>query len=253
MADDKSYLPDESQILHTITFHQAAHALAATVAAAPPATFRILRTNIVDPYEKKKPPVALAASAPMAAAAGDNFKGTARRKAKLSIVDAKTEKFGDLADLLTTLQSDKDMKNHKPKITTAATSDRVEEEKRNVSVDAWLYAASREDDNDFHIILGRDPEESERKFMNAEVSGLPPANASSRTKIAATRKSFAAIVQQQTPGTTYDFYDPPIPITVQGSLFWDASHAPPAEGPGPKKVKPKQVWEIHPITSIKAR
>lgn len=252
MADDKSYLPDSANILQTITFHEAAHAAAATIKEAPPPTFRILRTNILDPYEKPKSALTIAMSAAAPATESSLFNGTARKKAKLSIVKAKTETFDDLSDLLDSLQSDAVMKAHKPKITTEATSDRVEEEKRNVKVDAWLYAASREPDNDFHIIIGRDPEDSDRKFMNAEVSGLPPANAASRPKIASARKSFQAIVQQDTPGAGYDFYDPPIPVTVQGSLFWDATHAT-GQKPGPAKVKPKQVWEIHPITGIKAR
>src|SRR5690242_21161289 len=42
----------------------------------------------------------IAASAVKAAAGGDNFAGTDRKKAKLSISNAKVEKFGDLSDLL---------------------------------------------------------------------------------------------------------------------------------------------------------
>jgi hypothetical protein len=41
---------------------------------------------------------------------------------------------------------------HKPKIGTTATSGRVKEEERNVHVTAFMYAASREVDNDFHLI-----------------------------------------------------------------------------------------------------
>ena len=45
------------------------------------------------------------------------------------------------------------MVKHKPKITTVSMSKRVIEETRNVRVTAWIYAASREDDNDFHLIV----------------------------------------------------------------------------------------------------
>jgi hypothetical protein len=252
MADDKSYLPDSTRVLQTITFHQAAFTAAAAAPSVPAPTFRILRTNELDPYEKAKPQTFIAASAAAPLVEDDSFGGTDRRKAKLSIADAKVEKFADLSDLLDSLVKDATMANHKPKITRAPTSDRVAEEKRNVSVDVWLYAASRENDNDFHIIVGRDPEDSTRRYMNAEVSGLPPANSNSRAKLAATRKSFQAIVQQQTPGLGYDFYDPPIAITVQGSLFFDVTHATGSK-PGPASAKPKTVWEIHPITSMKAR
>jgi hypothetical protein len=252
MADDKSYLPDPAHVLHTIDFSQAAHAAAAASNAAPPA-FRILRTDELDPYEKKKSGMTIAASALAAAAEGDDFTGKDRRKAKISISNAPVEKFDDLSDLLDSLEKDAKMVKHDPKIVAKdPKSDRVKEEKRNVRVETWLYAASRENDNDFHIILGRDPEESERRYMNAEVSGLPPASSHSRQKIAATRKSFAAIVQEQLPGLGYDFYDPPIAVTVQGSLFFDMTHAKGSK-PGPSSVKPKTIWEIHPITNIKPR
>lgn len=257
MADDKSYLPDPDHVVQTISFDQAAHAAAAVApaaaASAAPPTFRILRTNELDPYEKPKSHTTIAASAMLAAADGDDFTGKDRRKAKISISDAKVETFDDLSDLLDSLESDAKMAKHKPKIDAKdPKSDRVEEEKRNVRVATWLYAASRENDNDFHIILGRDPEEPQRRYMNAEVSGLPPANSSARPKLKAVRTSFAAVVQQQTPGLGYDFYDPPIPVTVQGSLFFDMTHAKGSK-PGPASVKPKTIWEIHPITNIKPR
>jgi len=252
MANGKSFLPDPKNIVQTIEFNQAAHVAAAANAKAAPPTFRILRTNELDPYEKQKSHDTIAASAVKAAAGGDAFAGTDRKKAKLSISNAKVEKFGDLSALLTSLPSDAKMAAHKPKIATNAASGRVQEEERNVSVDVWLYAASRENDNDYHIIIGRDPDDTDRRYMNAEISGLPPANSSARAKLESVRTSFAAIVQQQTPGLGYDFYDPPVAITVQGSLFFDMTHAKGSK-PGPASVKPKTIWEFHPITSIKPR
>ena len=53
------------------------------------------------------------------------------------------------------------------------------------------------------------------------------------------------------PGFGYDFYDPPIPIEVEGSLFFDASHAR-GTPPGPAKLRPHmpRIWEVHPISKI---
>ena len=53
------------------------------------------------------------------------------------------------------------------------------------------------------------------------------------------------------PGTSYDFYDPPREIEIEGSLFWDASHASGGR-PGPQRLRPHMpvVWEIHPVTEI---
>lgn len=250
MADDKSYLPDPARILQIITFQEAAVAAAVAKAARPP-TFRILRTNELDSYEKAKSHATIAASA--VAVAGDDFAGKKRRKAKLSISNAPMEKLDDLSALLDSLPSDAKMARHVPKITTDPTSDRVDEEKRNVSVKVWLYAASRESDNDFHLILGRDPAGPPRRYMTAEVSGLPPAGDVAGPQLAAARNSFKTIVQQQTPGLGYDFYDPPIPVTVQGSLFFDMTHAKSSKKPGPSSAKPQTIWEIHPITSIQPR
>jgi hypothetical protein len=252
MANNKSYLPDKSRIIDTITFEPPAKTKAAFAAAAPGAApkFRILRTNILDPYETKHSPKVIAAAAvALAAVASDNFAGKDRKAAKLSIAPGPVKEFDDLGDLLDSLPKDADMK--KLKIPKGPTSNRVQQEKKNVGVDAWLYAASREGDNDFHIILGRDPDDTPRRFMNAEVSGLPTDDPP-RTKLQGVRTSFSNIVDDNTPGLGYDFYDPPIPVSVEGSLFWDATHATGSK-PGPSKTKPKTIWEIHPITKIKAR
>lgn len=222
-------------------------------AAAP--KYRIIRTNEVDAYEKKPSKAAVAEAAVLEARRppGENFAGTARKAAKLSIVDANIEKFADVAELIDTLPAHATMK--KKKISTDAKSNRVEEEKRNVRVEAFIYAASREDDNDFHLIVGRSPDE-DPVYITMELSGLPPANLKSRQKLEAARKAFKKffddVFDGELPGTSYDFYDPPIPITVEGSLFWDASHSS-GSRPGPQSLRADipTVWEVHPISKIK--
>jgi hypothetical protein len=246
MATSKSYLPPNNRIYRVINIPPVI-----TAAATGLPTFRILRTDILDPYEKPKSKAVIQASTLTAAAAGDSFTGSDRKAAKISIAPGSAEAFADLADLLDSLPKDAEMKKHKPKIKTGPTQDRVDEEKKNVKVDAWLYAASRENDNDFHIILGRDPDDTPRRYLNAEVSGLPSSGSSAFSKLKTVRKSFSNIVQDL-PGLGYDFYDPPIPVTVQGSIFWDATHASGSK-PGPSSVKPKTIWEIHPITSMTPR
>lgn len=243
MADDKSYLPDPNAVVKTIPITPPVNEPAA---AAHP--FKILRTNELDPYETPKPPAEIEASP--AAAGGDNFTGKDRKAAKISIASGAAEDFSDLGDLLDDLPDDADMIDHDPEITTGKDSDRVEEEEKNVRVKTWLYAASRESDNDFHVILGRDPAKTPRRYMNAEVSGLPTSGPNI-AKLKKVRTSFRQIVQQ-VPGLGYDFYDPPIAVTVEGSIFFDMTHAH-GSHPGPAKVKPKTIWEIHPITDMKPR
>jgi len=195
------------------------------------ATFRILRTVEVDGYDDTPEAVelarALAARQPNAATlsrllatkpTGDNFAGTARKAAKLSIATAAVDPFSDLQTVIQTLVADDKMIHRKPPITVTADSNRVAPEKRNVRVKSFLYAASREDDNDFHLIIGRDPARTPEMYMTAELSGLPPQNAASFTKLKAARDAFKAFFGAHLPGFTYDFYDPPIPVVIEGSF-----------------------------------
>lgn len=215
----------------------------------PPTTFRILRTNQVDEYEPELSPGAVLAA--RARAAGDNFGGTARRAAKISIADAELEDFDDLKDLIDSLTSDQDMIDLD--LSDDRDSNRVDEELRNVRVRAFIYAASREEDNDFHVIIGRSPDRS-RMFMNVEVSGLPPSNSPHRPTLKTVRdgyKDFFKNHPDNLPGTSYDFYDPPIPVLIGGSLFFDVTHATGGK-PGPKDLRDDipTIWEIHPITNL---
>jgi len=129
-------------------------------------------------------------------------------------------------------------------------SGRVPQEQKFVTVTAFLYAASRESDNDFHCIVGLDPSKPAR-FMNVEVSALPPSSSPFFAKIRAARNQFKTFFTSNGDGLPtqgYDRYDPPISIKVTGSLFFDVDHVPPAVGP--KDMKPRSAWEIHPVSDI---
>ena len=214
-------------------------------------TYRILRTTEVDPKDAPVSVAEVVALDTTAAPVGDDFAGTARKAAKLSIAPAKTEIFGDLQSLLQTLPAKSSMTKHTPKITTEANSKRVKEEDRNVRLRAFLYAASREADNDFHLIIGRDPASVPHVYMNVEVSGLPPHGSQFFAPLQAVRKAYKDFFGQHLPGTSYDFYDPPIPVEIEGSLFFDMSHAQ-GEGPGPASLRKNipTIWEIHPVSKI---
>jgi hypothetical protein len=87
--------------------------------------------------------------------------------------------------------------------------------------------------------------------MTMELSGLPPASSAAFAKLKAARDAFKAFFGGNLPGLAYDFYDPPIPVKIEGSLFWDASHAT-GSRPGPKSLKSRMpvVWEVHPVSKI---
>ena len=88
---------------------------------------------------------------------GENFRGTARRVAKLSIADAAFEAFDDLQDLITSVPNEEAMTAHGLSHWGGQHIESRGGGAADVRVRAFLYAASREDDNDFHLIVGRAP------------------------------------------------------------------------------------------------
>ena len=229
------------------------------------AKYKIVKSTEMDSYEESSTAVALKAALAGAQPSGaalavamkaaapksDNFAGTQRKAAKLSIAKGPSKTFKTLGGLMASLPPDDQMINHKPKIGKGATSDRVPKEVKNVGVSAFLYAASREDDNDFHLIIGGDPQSTPEMYMTAELSGLPPASSPAFAKLNTARTAYKKYFGEDLPGMTYDFYTPPIPVKVKGSLFFDIGHAT-GSRPGPASLKSRMptVWEVHPITSI---
>src|SRR5215470_15614601 len=178
--------------------------------------FRVIRTTEVDEYESTPAAVSLrrtlARPAPSAAAlatamkkkpTGDQFAGTSRKAAKLSIAPGPTTTFADLKSLIESLVADDKMVAHKPKIQTTASAGRVKEENKNVKVKAFLYAASHEDDNDFHLIVGRATTKSPEMYMTMELSGLPPANSPALGPLTTARNAFKSFFGTHVPDFTY--------------------------------------------------
>ena len=210
--------------------------------------YRVLKTSELDPYERPLSAEEVLTAGAARLRPGDDFAGTDRRDAKLSIVSAQTEQFGDLQNLVESLTPDDQMIDHDPALTRDPGFQRVAEEQRNVRVRAFLYAASREADNDFHFIVGRDPSLS-ATYMNMELSGLPPSTSAAFARLDAARTAYKTFLQDQLPGAGYHHYDPPIPIEVEGSLFFDITHAT-GPHPGPANLRPETIWEVHPISNI---
>ena len=240
-------------------------------------TYRILKTTEVDSYEttptalalrkalhgKLAPaPKAIAAAAklptvkrqrgrkPAPAAGGDNFAGQARMAAKLSIAAAPTQNFSDVGNLIASLPSVAQMVALNIPVTP--NSDRVTQEKRNIHVTGFLFAASREADNDFHLIVGTSPTAAQEVYMTMEISGLPLANSPAFAALNTARTAYKQFFGANLPGAGYHFYQPPIPVQIDGSLFFDATHST-GQAPGPPSLKSRMptIFEVHPVTKIK--
>ena len=219
-----------------------------TLTSAKGKTYRVLVTAEQDRFfetEREAHPPATAARMAMS---GDDFAGNDRKAAKTSISSGPAIIFTNLADLLASLPPDDNMLNHTPQISKASDSQRVVEEETNVTVEAFIFAAKGESDNDFHLILGNTPDPGSAQFMNAEISGLP-ADDPFRTQLSGPRQDFKNFFGDQVPGGGgYQRYDPPIPVRVSGSQFYDIDHKPGAVGP--RDMAPSTAWEIHPISAI---
>jgi hypothetical protein len=181
----------------------------------------------------------------------NDFSKVSRKIAKTSFVEGPATEFATVRDLRETLPSAQIMKDlHIPFGAGSQMSDRVDLEKRNVSVTAFLYAFSRQDDNDYHLIVGDHPDDPNRKFMNVEISGLPVSGIH-REKLKEVRTKFK---QQFNLGDTgpsgYVDFTTPMKVRVTGSLFYDMDHSPPKPFVKHNGFEPKTAWEIHPITDI---
>lgn len=192
---------------------------------------------------------------PRGSTSSEIFKGKFRPEAKTSYPRARTEKITDIELLMKDLPTDAQMtaqhhelvskdskhQNHVP---------RIPEEKRNVTVTAWLYWAGHQSDDDYHLILGDTSElTSQTIFMNAEISGLPPKKPS-RQPFVRLRDNLKKVLAT-TPNKKGAFVDP-LPVRITGPLLWDGEHRNP-HNVGPKKpvdIRPKKAWEIHPIRAF---
>ncbi len=193
-------------------------------------------------FEVRRPPTGVFGGDP----GPEDFNGHDRKKAKTSIAIAPLETFANVRKLVNSLALEDEMLALD--ISKDAMSDRVAQEKRNVAVEGFIYAVKAEADHDFHVILGTDPG-ANPTFLNVEVSGLPMGGPD-RAKLKAARTSFKEFFGEHGSnfGSSYKKFNPPIPVRIEGSLFFDADHK--AGVVGPAGMRPNTAWEIHPVTKI---
>jgi hypothetical protein len=184
---------------------------------------------------------------------GVAFAGVARKASKISIAPPKPAEDQDLSELISWCrQHDVEMRHHTPPVTTAANSSRVAEENRNVSVDGWIHFAKKEDDNDYHVIIGTSGNLSNAQMMNVEISGLPPHGSKSFNTLKQARDSFESLFESALPQMRKSGYArlTPTHVHITGSMFYDIDHG--AGAVGPTGHRAKSAWEIHPVTNISA-
>ncbi|HEX9509381.1 MAG TPA: hypothetical protein VF939_02785 [Puia sp.] len=182
---------------------------------------------------------------------GDVFAGTDRAMAKThEVTDGVDTSFTAFDDFYSSglLIADDQMIQHDPPIEKISESPRVAEEKFNVSIDTvYIYGIYREDDNDFHMIIGNGKTGSDRQLLNAEISGLP-GDTDDSLLIAVRNKIITRFGDIACRDGAYKPVGTLIPIQIRGSVFFDIDHKAGVVGFG--IYKPKTAWELHPVIGI---
>ena len=179
---------------------------------------------------------------------GDIFAGHDRAVAKTHPDTTQKKTFATVDALMASglLTSDTKMRNMNPPIPKDPTSPRVGNETKEVEITkAFLYGIYKEKDNDFHVIIGNGKSGSQMKLLNIEIAALP----NDATILQAPRDTIITRFGDLNCGDgAFKPVGTPIPIKVEGSLFYDIDHPPGAVGFG--IYKPKTAWEIHPVKNI---
>jgi hypothetical protein len=129
------------------------------------------------------------------------------------------------------------------------TSTRTQPEKLNVHVKkAWLYVFSKEDDKDYHLLIGNKADFSEADYLfSAEISALAVNFTQDNDQLKKVRKKALDFLKTQKNCNSTE-YILSIPVEVKGSLFFDYQHR--TKTSKCKAVQANTAWEIHPVYDI---
>jgi hypothetical protein len=186
----------------------------------------------------------------------DIWNGSDRAGAKTSVVHGGEHQTFDGVNELIEFFELPDRKQEKwwRKDIKQSTDQRNEEiEMVNVTVkDAWIYEISRQKDCDYHLLISVDPNNHERRYLNAEISSIN-LDSPDAMQLWNVRKSFRQQYRDHTgrslpTGKSFTQPTPPIHIRLTGSIFLDADHG--RRAVGHHDIKNFTSWEIHPITKI---
>jgi hypothetical protein len=181
---------------------------------------------------------------------GETFCRTDRRAAKTSYYEGPNHKefqtFKEFHDWLSQSQRNQDHMEEL-NISHGSDSDRVAEEEYEITVTAYLCAAGKQSDNDYHLIIGAGPRSTETAKLNVEISGLRPRGGQELRDARHEFDEYCLSKWGGPPGGGYTYLDPPERVKITGSLFFDVDHGPGAVGPRKWQEDFDTSWEIHPI------
>lgn len=151
----------------------------------------------------------------------DAFLGCDRKAAKLSFSSTQTQKepLQHLIDRL--LASEPTMMNHNPPISLASTSTRVAEETENVWLEhVFIYVIIREDDGDYHLIIGNGHDTTSNTLMNVEIAALPESSSPYYNKLKSVRNKFEHKYSMCSKKNFWETHKELPEISIKGTLFF---------------------------------
>jgi hypothetical protein len=189
---------------------------------------------------------------------GETFWGSEREVPKTRVAEAPIEE-ANLTVKAFHASHPTDAEMNEMNISTRCDSARVEVEQRNVTVAAYVVAAKKEKDNDYHLIIQDKGCKVPACRLTVEVSGLPRVSGS-KGVLKTAREYFDEqwpiyAERDSVPGSgNYFVFHTPVLVRVVGSIFFDAGHEIDVQegtgSVGPKAYKLGSAWEIHPVTSF---
>ena len=182
----------------------------------------------------------------------DIFLGKVRAAAKTSYVISIPDTFKTLKAFRKWLPDDEHM--HKYTDAKHQDSPRTAEENKNITLtDIYIFGVKREDDNDFHVMLGGSKNADKGPhFFSAEITGLPDPSSPDYAQMLALRNQFKAYFGKDAEKETVFVASgkhPPIHLQyITGSLFFDNHHY--SGHSSVQGYKSFSAWEIHPVSAI---
>lgn len=184
-----------------------------------------------------------------------SFRGSDRKEAKLSFIRPQKRDPQPLQPLIDRLlHSDASMKNHEPAISSDCNSIRQPEEKENVYLEGvYIYVILREDDGDYHLIVGDGINAAPETLLSVEISALPETTSSFYSTLKKVRNDFEKKFSTCSRKNLWNHRaENPLPkIAIKGTLFYDIRHAKQGVHSGDGAVKTATFWEVHPATYFK--
>jgi hypothetical protein len=178
----------------------------------------------------------------------EEFRVMYRGAARTSISQSDFERFEAVDSLLKTLPSDEVMRANVGRYTP-----RTQEEDRNVILTCFLYALKKQISGDYSMVIGGAPDGATHGTMMCRIPSVPTRENPTMVFLKSVREKLEQDLfkHMNLDNKIYIYFNPPVPLIIMGSLYYNGLHQPGTMGPA--RMKSETGWEIGPIISLGVR